>query len=155
MRMYLFSAISLIFVLVLIGCQTDEVEKEEPEEEAVEVDAEEEELSEEEETEDEADMDKEMEKMDEENLEEDKDAALENADEEYSQGDYDIYIGGEVIEADDKIVIEGESNLIPGSRVVGEVSVSTDTNYYWARETKEYEYLADTTEIVDENGDFN
>jgi len=156
MRKYLFQAISLLFVFALIACQADEVEKEEPEEEEVEADASEEELDEEEETEtEEADMDKEMEEMDEENPEDDNNSALEDADEEHSQGDYDIYIGGEVTEADDKIVIEGESNLIPGSRVVGEVSVSTDTNYYWARETKEYEYLADTTELVDENGDFN
>lgn len=58
-------------------------------------------------------------------------------------GDYEIYLGGELIEKENVIEIQGESNLIPGSRVVGQVSVG------------EEEILADTTELVDEDGSFS
>src|SRR5690625_4916828 len=34
-------------------------------------------------------------------------------------GDYDVFLGGEVVETEDTIQIHGESNLIPGARVVG------------------------------------
>jgi hypothetical protein len=57
-------------------------------------------------------------------------------------GDFTIQLGGEVIEQDDKFVIEGKSNLIPGARVVGELWVSED------------ELFADTTELVKEDGSF-
>ncbi len=57
-------------------------------------------------------------------------------------GDYEVMFGGEVLEQEDKFVIEGKSNLIPGSRVVGELWVSEDELY------------ADTTELVDEDGNF-
>lgn len=70
------------------------------------------------------------------------------------QGDYNIYIGGEVIETDDKIIIHGESNLIPGSRVVGEVSVGKNVRYFIRPKVEDYDFLADTTELVDENGNF-
>src|SRR5699024_11882374 len=33
-------------------------------------------------------------------------------------------------------------------------SISTDTNSYWELEAKDYEYQADTTELVDEDGKF-
>lgn len=58
-------------------------------------------------------------------------------------GDYTIQLGGEVIEQEDKFVIEGTSNLIPGARVVGELWVSED------------ELFADTTELVQEDGSFH
>ncbi len=61
------------------------------------------------------------------------------------QGDYNIYLGGEVTEEEDKIVIEGESNLIPGTRVEGEVTVG---------EEEEPDFLADTTEKVSDDGTF-
>ncbi|WP_428911645.1 hypothetical protein [Niallia sp. Krafla_26] len=57
-------------------------------------------------------------------------------------GDYQIVLGGEIDEQDDKFVIEGKSNLIPGSRVVGELWVSKDELY------------TDTTELVEEDGSF-
>lgn len=57
-------------------------------------------------------------------------------------GDFTIEIGGEVIEQDDKFIIEGTSNLIPGTRLVGESWVSED------------ELFADTTELVQEDGSF-
>lgn len=144
--------ISLFTIFLLIACSADKVEKEEPveEEETVEENVEAEETTDEEVENEEEQAEQEDEK--EEATEEGK--ALEEAESDYPQGDFHIYIGGEVTETDDKILIEGHSNLIPGSRVVGEVSISKDTNYYWARETKEYEYLADTTELVDDNGDF-
>jgi OmpA-OmpF porin, OOP family len=63
--------------------------------------------------------------------------------EEYSIGDYDIVLGGEMVETEDVIQINGESNLIPGARVIGEVSVG------------EEEYFADSTELVQEDGSFH
>jgi OmpA-OmpF porin, OOP family len=58
-------------------------------------------------------------------------------------GDYYVYLGGEMIETEDSIIIEGESNLLPGARVIGEVSVG------------EGQFIADTTEIVQEDGRFD
>lgn len=58
-------------------------------------------------------------------------------------GDYNVFLGGEMMETEDKIVIEGKSNLLPESRIVGEVSVADD------------KYLADTTEIVKDDGTFH
>lgn len=57
-------------------------------------------------------------------------------------GDYNIFIGGEMIETEDKILVYGESNLLPGARVVGEVMAGDE------------EFFADTTEIVEEDGTF-
>ncbi|WP_068674202.1 hypothetical protein [Oceanobacillus sp. Castelsardo] len=57
-------------------------------------------------------------------------------------GDFVIELGGKVIEQDGKFVIEGQSNLIPGSRLVGELYVSED------------EVFADTTELVQDDGSF-
>lgn len=58
-------------------------------------------------------------------------------------GDYDVYLGGEMIETEDKIIIHGESNLLPGSRVIGEVLVEDDTVF------------AHTSELVQEDGTFH
>lgn len=71
-----------------------------------------------------------------------------------NQGDYNVYIGGEIIETDDKIIIHGESNLIPGARVVGEVSVGKNVRYIINPTIKEVDYLADTSEIVADDGSF-
>lgn len=57
-------------------------------------------------------------------------------------GSPEVYLGGKVIEKDDKIIIEGESNLIEGSRVIGKVIVNED------------EVLSDATELVDKKGKF-
>ncbi len=61
---------------------------------------------------------------------------------EKKQGDASVYLGGEVVEKDDKILIEGQSNLLEGARVTGEVYVNED------------ELFADTTELVDKKGNF-
>lgn len=58
-------------------------------------------------------------------------------------GDYEVYLGGEMVETKDKIMINGESNLLPGSRVIGEVIVEDDTVF------------ADTSELVQEDGTFS
>lgn len=58
-------------------------------------------------------------------------------------GDYEIFLGGTVIEKGDKIIIEGESNLLEGARLQGEVLVNED------------EVFADTTEIVQKDGSFH
>ncbi|MBO1004113.1 OmpA family protein [Pseudogracilibacillus auburnensis] len=60
-------------------------------------------------------------------------------------GDYEVYIGGEVVEEDGKIIIHGESNLLPGARVVGEVLVG---------EEEESDFFSDTSEIVQDDGSF-
>lgn len=57
-------------------------------------------------------------------------------------GDYNIKIDGEVIEKEDKFIIKGTSNLIPGTRLVGESWVSED------------ELFSDTTELVQDDGSF-
>lgn len=57
-------------------------------------------------------------------------------------GSPDVYLGGKVIEKDDQIIVEGESNLKEGSRVTGKVIVNED------------EVLSDTTELVDKKGNF-
>src|SRR5690625_3708160 len=44
------------------------------------------------------------------------------------QGDYEVVITGEMVEEDDKIYVEGETNLLPGSTLIGEVAISTDTD---------------------------
>ncbi|MEI3604402.1 hypothetical protein SPD48_01740 [Pseudogracilibacillus sp. SE30717A] len=57
-------------------------------------------------------------------------------------GSPEVYLGGKVTEKGDKIIVEGESNLIEGSRVIGKVIVNED------------EVLSDTTELVDKKGKF-
>ncbi len=86
-------------------------------------------------------------------IEEEDEKELE-PDETNSQGDYNVYIGGEVIETDDKIIINGESNLIPGARVVGEVSVGKNIRYIFNPKVEDVDYLDDTSEIVDDDGSF-
>lgn len=78
----------------------------------------------------------------------------ESDDDRPKQGDYNVYLGGEVIETDDKIMIHGESNLIPGSRVVGEVAVGKNVRYFINPRVEDYDFLADTSELVDEDGNF-
>lgn len=58
-------------------------------------------------------------------------------------GDYHVFLGGEMVETEDKLIINGESNLLPGARVVGEVIAGDE------------EYMADTTEIVQDDGTFH
>lgn len=57
-------------------------------------------------------------------------------------GDFNIELSGEVVEEGDKFVINGTSNLIPGSRLVAENRVSEDEVY------------SDTTELVQDDGSF-
>ncbi len=52
-------------------------------------------------------------------------------------------MGGEVKEKDDKILIDGKSNLIEGARVVGKVIVG------------ENEILSDSTEVIEKDGSFS
>lgn len=58
------------------------------------------------------------------------------------QGDYEVHLGGEVVETEDQIIISGVSNLLPGARVVGEVTAG------------DQDYFADTTELVEDDGSF-
>src|SRR5699024_9570769 len=53
--------------------------------------------------------------------EENEDSGL-DSEQDPSLGDFDVYIGGEMIEAEDKIIIHGESNLLPDSREIGRAS---------------------------------
>lgn len=57
-------------------------------------------------------------------------------------GDYNVQFAGEIVEEDDSFIINGKSNLLPGSRLVAELWVSED------------EMLSDTTELVDKKGKF-
>lgn len=59
-------------------------------------------------------------------------------------GDYTVHLGGTVTEDGDVFVIEGESNLLPGARVVGEIWLEDD----------EREPFANSTEIVQDDGSF-
>lgn len=58
-------------------------------------------------------------------------------------GDYEVSFEGKVTEEDDKFIIEGKSNLLPGARLVGEVLVDEGE-----------EVFSDTTELVEEDGTF-
>src|SRR5699024_7781228 len=73
--------------------------------------------------------------------------------EDLEQGDYEVYLTGEMIEEDDKIIIEGDSNLLPGSNVIGEVTISSNTGSLLSDFT-EYEYQANATETIEEDGSF-
>lgn len=66
----------------------------------------------------------------------------EDGEETVQLGDYHVFIGGEMVEAEDRILIHGVSNLLPGARVVGEVTAGDE------------ELFADTTEIVEDDGTF-
>jgi len=85
---------------------------------------------------------------------EDEEKEEERPEQNKDQGDYNVYLGGEVIETEDKIIIHGESNLIPGSRVVGEVSVGKNVRHLIVPSIKDFEFLADTSEIVEDDGSF-
>lgn len=71
-------------------------------------------------------------------------AATEKKASDVKLGDYHVHLEGEVTEKDDLFVIEGKSNLLPGSRLIAEVWVDED----------EDKPLADTTDLVDEDGNF-
>ncbi|MEI3604403.1 hypothetical protein SPD48_01745 [Pseudogracilibacillus sp. SE30717A] len=58
-------------------------------------------------------------------------------------GDYQIEFSGEVIEEDGRFIVEGQSNLLPGSRVVGEVIVDEGETVF-----------SDTSELIEEDGSF-
>src|SRR5699024_150021 len=87
------------------------------------------------------------------NRNEKEDKYSENSDDKNgAQGDYEVYITGEMTEEDDKISIEGESNLLPGSILIGKVYISTDTaGYLFSSDFQEYEYQADTREVVEDD----
>src|SRR5690625_561308 len=91
----------------------------------------------------------EEEKVDEEKIEEE--TVEEEIEEEVKQedamnlGDYEVYIGGEVVEKEGQIIINGESNLIPGARVIGEVVVG---------DYEKREFYSDTSETVKDDGTF-
>ncbi len=61
-------------------------------------------------------------------------------------GDYEVYLGGEMVETEDKIIINGESNLLPGARVIGEVLIDGEDG--------QESIYADTSELVEEDGSF-
>lgn len=67
----------------------------------------------------------------------------ENSEESAELGDYHIQFGGEVIENQDQFIVEGTSNLLPGSRIVGEVIVDEGETVF-----------SDTSELVDDDGSF-
>ncbi len=69
--------------------------------------------------------------------------AEEKAESSAKLGDYNIQFSGEVIEQDDQFIIEGKSNLLPGSRLVGEVIVDEGETIF-----------SDTSELVDDDGSF-
>lgn len=58
------------------------------------------------------------------------------------QGSLNVYLGGQVTEKGDTILVNGESNLLPGSRIHGAVIVD------------ESDALSTTTEVVDKKGNF-
>ncbi|MCK0471683.1 OmpA family protein [Halalkalibacter sp. APA_J-10(15)] len=60
-------------------------------------------------------------------------------------GDYSVYMGGEMLETEDQIIIYGESNLLPGARIFGEILVGDEDDLV---------FFNDTSEIVQENGEF-
>ncbi len=60
-----------------------------------------------------------------------------------SLGDYEVEFNGEVLEEDGQFIVEGQSNLLPGSRIVGEVIVDDGETVF-----------SDTSELVEEDGSF-
>lgn len=93
----------------------------------------------------EAESEKESEQLDSKDQEEKVDSAKRKSEKKSDDsrlGDYEVYLGGEMVETEGKIVINGTSNLLPGARVVGEVFALDE------------EPVADTTEIVQEDGTF-
>lgn len=84
--------------------------------------------------------------VEQENEAEEQEEIEEELEETKTMGNYDAYIGGEMVEEDGKIIIHGESNLLPGARVVGEVLVGDSE--------EESEFFSDTSEIVQDDGSF-
>src|SRR5690625_3827015 len=74
---------------------------------------------------------------------EENEEAENNGSENASLGDYEVELGGEITEEDDRFIVEGESNLLPGSRLIGEVVVDEGETIY-----------SDTTELVQDDGSF-
>lgn len=134
-------------IIFLIGCNSTQI----AETEVVEEKQSERSIQVEENNEDESEQ--QIDRLDE-PVEEAEEIVQNEQEEGPKQGDYQIYLGGIVTETDDKIIIEGESNLIPGSRVFGEVSVGKSVTYFLKPQVEDYDFLADTTELVDENGNF-
>lgn len=58
-------------------------------------------------------------------------------------GDYEIDFKGEVIEESDSFIVKGESNLLPGARLTGEVVVDDGETVF-----------SDTSELVQDDGSF-
>src|SRR5699024_10847250 len=124
--------------------QGEEYEETEPADADEEESLEEEQMNDEEEDETSA-IDKESSEADEADEKESNDENEKDEEEEIQLGDYEIYLGGEVIEEEDSIMIDGESNLIPGARVVGEVTVGDE---------EEPDFQMDTSEKVQDDGTF-
>lgn len=59
-------------------------------------------------------------------------------------GDYEVTFSGEVTEEDDQFIIDGESNLLPGSRIVGEIVVDDGETVF-----------SDASELIEEDGSFH
>ncbi|WP_231889814.1 OmpA family protein [Oceanobacillus sp. Castelsardo] len=140
-----------MLIIFLTGCNSEGTEtsgdRESKEVEKESVEAEETNATEELPEKEKEEVDENLEKVTKEPEKEmDKESENETEDNEndidQSIGDYHIVLGGEMVETEDAIQIHGKSNLIPGARVIGEVSVG------------EEEYFADSTELVQEDGSF-
>ncbi len=83
------------------------------------------------------------EKTDSDNAKEDKTETKKETEKKSELGGYEVVFDGEITEDGDKFIIEGKSNLLPGSRVVGEVLVDDG------------DVFSDTTELVQEDGTFH
>lgn len=95
----------------------------------------------------------------EETVEENKDdlgdTEVDEASDLSSLGDYEVYLTGEVTEADEQILIEGESNLLPGAKVIGEVKVvDKNVSMYLFDSTEDLDFHTEDKEVIDEDGKF-
>src|SRR5690625_921061 len=70
-------------------------------------------------------------------------AEKEQTEEQSELGDFNIFFCGEILEEGDNFIVEGKSNLIPGSRIVGEVIVDEEETVF-----------SDTSEMVNDDGTF-
>ena len=121
-------------IIFLIGCNSTQI----AETEVVEEKQSERSIQVEENNEDESEQ--QMDRLDE-PVKEAEEIVQNEQEEGPKQGDYQIYLGGIVTETDDKIIIEGESNLIPGSRVFGEVSVGKSVTYFLKPQVEDYDFV--------------
>lgn len=147
-RQLLSFVIILFAVIFVTGCNTSVEESKE----AVSANEEssEEEESDKSEAEEETNDPEEAETQDKETLNkeemtEEDEGEVDEDNQKQNIGDYEINLGGEMTETDDLIIIEGNSNLLPGSRVVGEVLVGDE---------EEPDYFSDYTEFVNDDGSF-